>query len=329
MGPRRSPTERGAAPAAAALGYDRSALEIGPHSAREVERVIRSGSGRLAAAMRTPERDFSIAFLFWAEESALAEQMVGLSPARADALWGLDQEFVGSLAWLLPRLETAARTPAQRAAVADLRARAAADPMALGNLPAEALTPLGAAFPGNALVADLLLSNRIYAPFTGRGGSGLEANTLRETYMKRNFLSLFEAAERRSGRPPRVFLKFGANHMMRGFSTTNIPSLGNFIAEWGLSRGFGTVNIFIDCVGGAQNDPRSGANSPCDSSDMLPADSPLHDMGEGRLALFDLRPLRARIGRAEVDPLTRRLVLAFDFYLAVRDPGPATPLRTR
>jgi hypothetical protein len=316
------------------LGYSYSALEIGPHSAVEVERLARSGPGRLAAAMRASGRDFMVAFLFWAEEAALAEQMVRLSPARANAIWGLDQEFVGSLRLLMPRLEALARTPGQRQAVAALRARSDAEPMALGQLPTDALAPLQAAFgttgEGAALAADLALSNRIYAPFTGRGGSGFEGNTLRETYMKRNFLTRFSAAQRRDGRAPRVFLKFGANHMMRGFSATNVPSLGNFIAEWGLSRGFGAVNVLIDCVGGQQNDPQSGRNVPCESRDLLPDDSPLRSqMAPGRMTLFDLRPLRARLARAEVDPLTRRLVLAFDFYLAIRDVRPATPLRRR
>ncbi len=316
---------------AAGIGYNHAAMEIGPASGVEVERLIRSGPGRLAAQLRTPAYSFAVAFLFWAEEGALAEQFVALSPARGDAIWGLDQEFVGALPLLLPRLEALARTPAQRAALATLRTRSATEPTALGQMPTADLEPLRLAFASNAdpaaaeMVADLILSNRIYAPFTGRGGSGLEANLLRETYMKRNFLRRFEAAERAEGRPPRVFLKFGANHLMRGFSTTNVPSLGNFIAEWGLSRGFGAASIFIDCVGGKQNDPRTGANSPCDSE--LPADSPLRTMMlDAPLTLFDLRPLRSPRLVDPLDPQTRRIILAFDFYLPVRNPRAATPL---
>lgn len=316
------------------LGYHYSALEIGPHSAVEIERIARTGPGAVTAAIQAPGRDFTVAFLFWAEEAALAEQMVRLSPARSNAIWGLDQEFVGSLRLLMPRLEALARTPAQRQAVAALRARSDAEPMALGQMPMEALAPLRAAFgtqgEGGALVGDLVLSNRIYAPFTGRGGSGYAGNLARETYLKQNFLRQFTAAERRDRRPPRVFLKFGANHMMRGFSTTNVPALGNFIAEWGQSRGFGTVNVLIDCVGGQQNNPQTGENGPCDSRELLPDESPLHSqMAPGGMTLFDLRPLRARLARAEIDPLTRRAILAFDFYLAIRDARPATPLRRR
>ncbi len=316
---------------AAGLGYTHAAMEIGPASGVEVERLIRSGPGRLAAHLRTPAYSFAVAFLFWAEETALAEQFVAASPARRDAIWGLDQEFVGALPLLLPRLDALARTADQRAALAALSARAATEQTALGQMPAADLEPLRLAFATDAdpaaatMVADLILSNRIYAPFTGRGGSGLEANLLRETYMKQNFQRRFEAAERAEGRPPRVILKFGANHVMRGFSTTNVASLGNFIAEWGLSRGFAATNIFIDCVGGEQNDPRTGANSPCESA--LPADSPLRTMMlDAPLTLFDLRPLRAPRLVDSLDQRTRRIVLAFDFFLPVRNPRAATPL---
>jgi len=314
-------------------GYGYAALEIGPVTAIEVERLSREGPGRLGAWLREPGHDFAVAFLFWEEELALVEQAVSASPARANAIWGLDQEFVGSLPLLLPRLDALARTPAQRDALAQLRVRSAADPMLLGSMPVADLEPLRIAFPETdnseaaALIENLVLSNRIYAPFTGRGGSGYDGNLARETYMKRNFLRAFAAAEAADGRPPRVFLKFGANHMMRGFSTTDVPALGNFVAEWSLVRGFSTTNIFIGCVGGQQNDPRSRENTSCDSSE-LPDDSPLRtQMLPGQLTLFDLRPLRTRL--RDVDPLTRRMILAFDFYLAVRDPRPATPITRR
>jgi hypothetical protein len=44
--------------------------------------------------------------------------------------------------------------------------------------------------------------------------------------------------------------------------------------------------------------------------------------------LIDLRPLRDRLP-SDLDPETRRMILAFDFYLAVRDARPATPIVRR
>lgn len=314
---------------AASAGYEYVALEVGPNSASEAERMIRSGPGRLAAYIAEPGHAMSIAFLLWREEAGLAEQMVALSPHRSGALWGLDQEFVGAFAVLLPQLEALSRTEVQRDAVAAIRAKQTADPMALASLTAEELAPLERAFPvasdpdAAALIADILLSNRIYAPFLGRGGSGFAGNTTRETYLKANFQRRFEAAEKEAGHPPRVFLKFGANHMMRGFSATDVPALGNFIAEWGLSRGLKTTNIAIGCISGQMNALQSG-NVPCEP--LAPPGSPLHTgLGPEPLTLIDLRPLRARLGD-DVDFETRRLILAFDFYLVVRDAKPSTPI---
>lgn len=312
---------------AASAGYDHVALEIGPSTAPEVERLIRSGRGRLADYVRRPGNSMIVPFMFWAEETALAEQVVALSPARSGAIWGLDQEFLGGLPLLLPTLEARTGTPAQHTALAALRDRLAKDPMVLGMMPEADLKPLKDAFPDDPLVADMIISNRIYAPFTSRGGSVLEANTIRENYMKAQFQRQFEAAERASGKPPRVFLKFGANHAMRGFSTTDVPALGNFIAEWGLSKGLRTANLVIDCIGGEMNDPQTGKNDPCEA--QLPASSQLYaQLSPAPLTLIDLRPLRERMPR-DLDPETRRMILAFDFYLAVRNARPATPLVKR
>lgn len=200
--------------------------------------------------------------------------------------------------------------------------------MLLGTMPAAELEPLRQAFSGqaeaSALVADIIQSNRIYAPFTGRGGSGYDGNLEREMLIKQNFVRQFEQVEKATGRPPRVFLKFGGSHGMRGHTFTNVPGFANFIAEWGLPRGFGLVNIFVGCVGGQSNNPQTGSNEPCDSSD-LPDDSPLRTgMTDAPLQLFDLRGLR-RVA-SQLDPKTRAIVLGYDFYLPVRNVQPATPL---
>lgn len=61
-------------------------------------------------------------------------------------------------------------------------------PDAAGSAPAAELEPLRLFFPSQStaaeLVADMIESNRIYAPFTGRGGAMYEANLAREAYLK-------------------------------------------------------------------------------------------------------------------------------------------------
>ena len=144
--------------------------------------------------------------------------------------------------------------------------------------------------------------------------------------LKRQFLVQFGRSEATSGRSPKVFFKFGANHAMRGHSLSDVPAFGNFLAEWGLSRGFSMLNIAVDCIGGEQSDLRTGERTPCKSYVDLPADSPLRVAASSKaLTVFDLRPLREVMPKT-IDPATKRLILAFDMYIPVPSPAAATML---
>ncbi len=315
----------------AGLGYTHSALEVGPWSTRFAEARIRSGSGRLRDYIRGPGHGFTLPFLFFQEEIDLVEQIVRASPDRRQALWGLDQEFIGSGPIVADRLRALASDASQRAAVAAFAERSAADPMLVGNLGADELDPLVAAFSGNAealaLVAALRLSSEIYGPFLGRpGSSGYEANLRRENYMKTNFVRHFVEAEARLGAPPKVFMKFGGNHAMRGMTGTNVPGFGNFLAEWGLPLGFSMVNIMVDCAGGEMLDPQTNRAGPCQP--YFGPETLIGSMARtDRLTMIDLRSLRPGLRRmTDLDPLSRQTILAFDYYLVITDVRAATPV---
>ena len=253
---------------AAGQGYNHAALEIGPDSTLEIERLVRSGKGQLASFIRQPRQSFVFPFLGWAEETALVEQIVYHSPAKSPVLWGIDQEFVGSAPLHLSRLRSWAGHTSQKRVLADLSAKASADPLLIGMMDPAAYDRLRSAFPRSRhpeaarLIDDLAASTAIYAPFAGKGGSRQAANVARESMLKQQFLRHFRQAEASLGRPPKVFFKFGANHAMRGHSLSDVPALGNFLAEWGLSRGFSMLNVAVDCIGGEQSDLRTGQRSP-------------------------------------------------------------------
>ena len=312
-------------------GYTHSALEIGPWSTEHAEALIRRGAGQLRDYIRAPGHAFTLPFLFFQEEIDLVEQVVRASPDREHALWGLDQEFVGSGAIVAETLRTLADNDAQRAAAAAFAASASANPMLVGSLGAAELDPLTAAFAGNGealeLISGLRLSSDIYAPFLGRpGSSGYEANLRRENYMKTNFVRHFAEAERRLGAPPRVFMKFGGNHAMRGMSGTNVPGFGNFLAEWGLPRGFSMVNIMVDCAGGEALNPQTNQAGPCEP--YFGPDTLIGSMARTeRMTLIDLKALRPLLRRmSDLDALSRQNILAFDYYLVIEDVRAATPV---
>lgn len=312
-------------------GFNYMAVELGPWSTRYAETLIRESDDYMSAIRTAPGDGYALPFLFFAEDAELVQQVVRLSPSPSETLWGVDQEFVAAAPLLIPMIEALARTDAQHAVLASFDELAASNPMAIGAEAPDLFAALRAAFDtgedDNALemVDAIILSNRIYRPFMGSGEPTYPANLLRENYMKRNFVDHFERIERRDGSPPRVFLKFGANHVMRGRSLTNVPAMGDFIVEWGRSRDFRAVNILIDCLGGEATEPLSGATIPCESY-MLDEGSLLARLAEGQsLTLIDLRPLRAAVRRGStIDAGTRDLIFAFDYYLGVADVSAAT-----
>lgn len=310
-------------------GYNYMAMEVGPYGMAAAETMAREGT--LRDYIARPGNALVIPFLFYSEDLAIVEDAARLSDAPSGIFWGIDQEFIAGGPLIAARLEGLARTEAQRAVVADFAALTAANPMAVGAAQPDEFAALRAAFDTGEdrdaleIIDAILLSNSIYAPFTGRGGAIYPANLIRENYMKDNFLRAFERIEARDGTPPRVYFKFGANHMMRGLSSTNVPALGNFLAEWGRTRDFGVVNVMIDCLGGEMRDPRSGETRPCESY-LLEQGSLIREAAGGApLTLIDLRPLRALIRRnTEIDAGSRTLIFGFDFYLGVANVRPAT-----
>ena len=311
-------------------GYTHSALEVGPWSTDYAEGLIRSGRGNLAGFIAKPGNGFTIPFLFFGEEIALAEQIVALSPDKQNALWGVDQEFVGAGPIAVEMLGRRARSEAQRAALQAFAAKAGEDAFLIGKIGEEGLAPLAAAFADDAeagqLIDGLKVSTAIYGPFVRRDGAIYPANLRRENYMKTNFLRNFDEVERRLGAPPKVFMKFGGYHAMRGFSGTHVPAFGNFLAEWGHSRGFELLNMMVDCSGGQALDPQTNEVGPCEP--YFGGDSPLAALGKERpVTLVDLRPLRSQLqALKDVDPKTRETILAFDYYMAIRDVKAATPV---
>lgn len=313
-------------------GYSHAALEVGPFSTSFAEGLIRSRKGALAEYIAAPNNSFTLPFLFFEEETAMAEEMVERSPDGRQALWGIDQEFIGAMPILAHLLAQHAADARQRELAAGLAARANGDPMLLAKLTTAELDALADAFASNRTAAPIVeairTSHAIYQPFTAGTGPVQPANLRRETYMKDNFLRQFTAAERRLSHPPKVFLKFGGYHAMRGMSGTDVPALGNFLAEWGHSRGFGLLNIMADCVSGHVVDPRSGETAPCQP--YLGEKSALHRLAAVSaepITLIDLKALRSRLGAMkDIDGGSRQTILAFDYYIGFKDVRASTLL---
>ncbi len=316
----------------AALKSDALAIEVGPWSTRYAIELIKQGAGSLEAWQARSGNGFAFPFLFFAEETRAVEKMALRSPEKIEPLWGLDQEFVGSGASLLPILHREAKTAAQKLAVESFGAAQSKDPMMVGSIDDPAIDALATAFKDNAIVGEIVTALRttsaIYAPYTRGKGSFYEANLKRENYIKSNFVAAYRMAKAKLGRDPRILVKLGGNHAMRGINDTNLPAFGNFVAEWGHGQEIGVVNIMVDCFGGLARSPQSNKAEPCEA---MAANAPalMAIEKKGPVTLVDFRPMRAKLGKLKhIDPRTRELILAFDFYLAIADARAATMIQT-
>lgn len=310
------------------VGYSVAAVEVGPWSASLMEAMLRQDGGEpFEHYLRDPSHRLVFPFFSFREEADFARTVVRLAPAGGPALWGLDQEFLGAGPLLLDELERAATTDGQRTAMRVARQSVALDPMALGTGADDPWLGLESEFRGfgeaGALADAILATRRIYAPFTGRGGQVYQANNERERYMKRNLVRHLCADPGCDW--PRVFMKFGANHLAYGHSPTGVLSLGTFVHEIATTRGKSTFSLHVDCRGGEAMDVVTGHSVPCQGG-MLEADSDLMRFVQASApTLIDLRSLRPhrRLWR-DWDEKSRALIAAYDAYLVLPNVRPAT-----
>ena len=313
-------------------GYRHFAIETDPYIAAKLEEMLRAGGTKdVARFLGGAGNQFAIPFYNWSAEAALAEATVKANAGSKPALWGLDQVFIGASAALLNDVAAQTSNGEAKALAGALAAQAKGNLEFLGKVDLGELAKLRALLgaeqdrPLAQLVDDMTLSARIYQPFVGvtTGLSVYAANLEREALMKRTFLTLYRAAG-----APKVFFKFGANHMMRGLSSTHVPSLGNFAADLAASEGKSAFHVLILCGPGTKAGGLMGNAANCSLD--LTKDFPdlISKVDAKQMTLFDLAPWKDKPRRwAHLSEDVRAMIWAFDAMLFVPNGKPATPLK--
>jgi hypothetical protein len=317
-------------------GYRHVGFEVGPFGIA----TLRTYADIEAQLKRYP---WSLPFVSWKEEAAL----YGAATKMGASIWALDQEFVFAGTQHLERLASMATTDAAREAVSKLLERSRAgdkvlfesrNPGKVFMLSAtkEDLGALRAAFTGDAeavrLIDALEESREIYAL---NSTSGWESNLERSLLMKRLFMQRYDAAVAKGESRPKVIMKLGATHTMRGRSMTGVFDLGNMLPELAAANGTRSFQLLVLPRGGFTNEYRphspddSGKRAPYDPAKELPFDAkPLFDAAAAtEWSLFDLRPLRVPLRRGKLGPLEPRfedVLWGYDAVLIIPDVTPAT-----
>jgi erythromycin esterase-like protein len=223
---------------------DAYAVEAGPYAGRFVNGLLAKQDRIPQMAARDREFPDNMAFLDMRPENDLAAHCAASSHNPHFALWGLDQEYLGSAGTLLQSMAATNPGPLSRAAISkaqDEEAASAGDARSTGDFSklfmiastdAE-VQALQSAIDkdGTSAARDELheftLSRQIYRlNYQGSHASSL----VRAELLKQHFLADY-LPFKQANPSARILFKLGDNHTGKGFNDTHELNLGNFIAE--------------------------------------------------------------------------------------------------
>lgn len=324
-------------------GFRTMAVEAGPIVTSQLQRWVHVEDGRTQLKEFLNRFPWSIAFYDMREEyDALATCAAKLG-GHQFRLWGLDQEFLGSPKLLLteilqtqPQRETAAfvrqlvndndrlyARAEQTGAWNDLFMYALSDDQ-LKRL--QELCAKGCSPKAQSLVTSLTQTRRIYQ--LQAKGANYDSNRERAKLMKTTFSGNYERVLKQDGAPVKVLLKFGLNHLYRGFNLVGVADVGNFVSETAEgTEGARSIHIAVLAVKARQLYPvRIGKPYEPKSVDYATStDSPLGSMkvifdnlARDGWTLSDLR--RVRSDFSNLGPVSKeieRMIFGYDLLVVI------------
>lgn len=330
-------------------GYRHLAIETGDALATALNATLVSDLSGATYAEFLRKHWPGAPFYNWKEDAELLRVAVESAGGHPDVLWGLDYDILADR-YAFHRLRDIAPHDTARHAIdtaiaaADSaleRALAEQNPGLLYMFggPTDVYDDLREAFdpqPGTevAQLLDLFEETRqINALFVQ--GQGYESNRRRALLNRRQLVRYLDATEAATGAQPRVLFKFGATHMMRGRSFTEVFDLGTLAPELAETRGGHAFAVLLLSGAGAKQavlDPRNmttiEAPSQMASNDWA---QPFYAAAPpDRWTLFDLRPLRSRVARLDgVVPNLLKVLYGYDAVVILGGSGPQHALEIR
>lgn len=314
-------------------GYSKACVEISPPMAGELDRAARGGADGLRALFADPGAN--VAFFGMREEAEWLASVRAAVGGRGQAIWGLDYE-VGAdrrLIQLLKRKRKPAAAAVALGALEDASNRSWAQyaethsPQFIFSFSGDPALAhaVRAAWPNPDAEADWILEtleetleiNRLWVT-----NQGWASNQRRAQFNRANLRRYWRGED---GRNPKVMFKFGAGHMVRGLSHTQVFDIGTQVAELAESLGGQSFHMMVLPGAGAQLaqfDPTAWTYRPADAGQY-------EDQGMGPLlsaaypdafTLIDLRPIRPLVFGARhktLDPDLVRAIHGFDALLVM------------
>lgn len=320
------------------FGVVHHVVEAGPFSTAQVSQALLDG-GLAALDAELTGKPLMLPFLSNREDAELALDF--LTQGGPDALWGVDQEFVGSPRLLLSSLLERAPDPATAQLLrqwieTDARSVATGEQGGLMLFAASAAdyAALRTAFAGDAeavaRIAALEESAEIYRLYASR--RNYASNETRIVLIRRQFLERYRAAPEPA---PRVLLKMGASHLGRGLNPNLVHDLGGLLPGISAANDLNSLHIAYLPLGGTvlQLDPGGAKVATFEDETIAPilaaAGIDPASLPETGHVLIPLAPLRLALERKAIEALpaqSRFTLIGFDYLVTTSAAEAATPL---
>jgi hypothetical protein len=219
-------------------GYSRMAIELSPIIAQDIEAAARRNG--VQGILDFVARPDTWSPMYLREEAQFIASVVSAAPKNERVLWGLDREIFSDrylISRLEPRLPRSAKEPYTRLKEASTNASAVQQkgqgpPFLFSGQDPTIVSAVRAAWPNPDRDSDIILrtlEESLAINAVAQTGTAWDSSDRRAQWM-RNALAERLNAERRQS-PPKVMMKFGYNHMIRGANYVNIFDVGSMPDE--------------------------------------------------------------------------------------------------
>lgn len=289
----------------AEMNYDKACVEISPPMAVELDRAARGGVDGLRALFRDPGSQ--VAFFGMREEAEWLAAVRAARPGREQVIWGLDYE-VGGDRRLIQILKAKRKPAAAATALAALEAASNASwaqyaethsPQYIFSFAGDPalVASVRAAWPNADNEAQWILETLEETLAINKNwvdGQAWLSNQHRAQFNRANLRRHFAAQGEHN---PKVMFKFGASHIVRGLSHTQVLDIGTHVSERAELRGEKSFHVAVFPGANAQHaqfDPSAWTYRAADAGTyedegMTPLMAAAYP---DSFTLIDLRPLR-------------------------------------
>ena len=216
-------------------GYSRMAIELSPIIAQDIEAAARRNGFQGIVDFFAVPGAFGVVYEL-REEAQFLAAVINAAPRSERVLWGLDREIFSDR-YLISRLEPKVPRRANESFArlkdtsmnAWARQQQAPGPPFLFTQDPALVSAVRAEWPNPDRESDTILrtlEESLAINAVARTGTAWDSSERRAQWMRNSFATLLKADRNRQP-PPKVMLKAGYNHMIRGANYVNIFDVGS------------------------------------------------------------------------------------------------------